>query len=91
MKQKSYLNAVGGIGIMVTVMNYKEKTLFLTSLFWKDSKELLKIEEFTNRGEKMEKSMGKAVNIGAAIMDIDASFIGDYERNTVTINFRNVY
>ena len=26
--------------------------------------------------------MCKAVNIGAAIMDIDASFIGDYERNT---------
>ena len=50
--------------------------------FLEGFKELLKIEEFTNRGEKMEKSMGKAVNIGAAIMDIDASFIGDYERNT---------
>ena len=50
--------------------------------FLEGFKELLKIEEFTNRGEEMEKSMGKAVNIGAAIMDIDASFIGDYERNT---------
>ena len=50
--------------------------------FLEGFKELLKIEEFTNRGEKMEKSMGKAVNIGAAIMDIDASFIGEYERNT---------
>ena len=50
--------------------------------FLEGFKEMLKIEEFTNRGEKMEKSMGKAVNIGAAIMDIDASFIGDYERNT---------
>tara|TARA_B110000046_G_scaffold140313_1_gene146833 strand:+ start:605 stop:5074 length:4470 start_codon:yes stop_codon:yes gene_type:complete len=50
--------------------------------FLEGFKELLKIEEFTNRGEKMEKSMGKAVNIGAAIMDIDASFIGGYERNT---------
>ena len=49
--------------------------------FLEGFKELLKIEEFTNRGEKMEKSMGKAVNIGAAIMDIDASFIGGYERN----------
>ena len=50
--------------------------------FLEGFKEMLKIEEFTNRGEKMEKSMGKAVNIGAAIMDIDASFIGGYERNT---------
>ena len=49
--------------------------------FLEGFKEMLKIEEFTNRGEKMEKSMGKAVNIGAAIMDIDASFIGGYERN----------
>ena len=48
----------------------------------KQFKELLKIEAFSNRGERMEKSMGKAVNVGAAIIDIDTSFIGGYERNS---------
>ncbi len=50
--------------------------------FLEGFKELLKIEAFSNRGERMEKSMGKAVNVGAAIIDIDTSFIGGYERNS---------
>ena len=45
-------------------------------------KRLLKIDEFTNRGEQMESTMGSAVNMGAAIIDVDTSaFVKDYERD----------
>ena len=45
-------------------------------------KDLLKIEEFTNRGEQLDAAMGSAVDIGAAIVDIDtSSFVKDYARN----------
>lgn len=44
--------------------------------------DLLKIEEFTNRGEQIDSAMGSAVDIGAAIVDIDtSSFVKDYSRN----------
>jgi predicted ATPase len=45
-------------------------------------KRLLKIDEFTNRGEQMESTMGSAVNMGAAIVDVDTSaFVKDYKRD----------
>ena len=44
-------------------------------------KELLRIDEFTDRGKQLEATMGKAVNIGAAIVDIDSSVISDYQRD----------
>jgi hypothetical protein len=45
-------------------------------------KELLKIDEFTDRGKNIEGTIGKALNIGAAIVDIDSSFISDYQRDS---------
>ena len=44
-------------------------------------KELLKIDEFADRGKQLEATMGKAVNLGAAIVDIDSSIISEYERD----------
>lgn len=45
-------------------------------------KNILKIEEFTNRGEQLDSVMGSAVDIGAAIVDIDtSSFVKDYDRD----------
>jgi hypothetical protein len=45
-------------------------------------KNLLKIEEFTNRGEQLESLMGSAVEIGAAIIDVDtSSFVNNYDRD----------
>ena len=45
-------------------------------------KNILKIEEFTNRGEQLDSVMGSAVGIGAAIVDIDtSSFVKDYDRD----------
>ena len=41
----------------------------------------LRIDEFTDRGKQLEATMGKAVNIGAAIVDIDSSVISDYQRD----------
>lgn len=46
-------------------------------------KRLLKIDEFINRGEQMDSTMGSAVNMGAAIIDVDTSaFVQEYERDS---------
>ena len=46
-------------------------------------KNILKIEEFTNRGEQLDSVMGSVVDIGAAIVDIDtSSFVKNYDRDS---------
>ena len=45
-------------------------------------KNLLKIEEFTNRGEQLDSSLGSVVDVGSAIIDVDtSSFVKNYDRD----------
>ena len=58
------------------------KTAISFEPFLEAFKNLLKIEEFTNRGEQLDSSLGSVVDVGSAIIDVDtSSFVKNYDRD----------